>query len=92
MEKVTIRELNPGIQLQLQVKLNKNLCTMKKQNAPPPPPGLGNKTTITNLFWGNSKTYRPLGAVDDLMHYRKASGDSASGSPQHLGAIVFTVA
>ena len=63
--------------------------------APPPPPGLGNKTTITNLFCGNGENYRPsvlwktwctipLGLV--------ASGDSASGRPQPLGAIVFTVA
>ena len=48
MEKVTLRELKSGIQLQLQVKLNKNLCTMTREKEPPS--GLGNKTTITNLF------------------------------------------
>ena len=45
-------------------------------------------------FWATVKTIA-LGAVDDLMHYgprHAASGDSASGRPQHFGAIVFTVA
>ena len=31
MEKVTLRALKSGIQLQLQVELNKSLCTMKKK-------------------------------------------------------------
>ena len=75
MEKVTLRELKSGIQLQLQVKLNKNLCTMKREREKKTPPGW----VIKQL----SQTFFGLFA---------ASGDSASGRPQYLGVIVFTVA
>ena len=47
---------------------------------------LGNKTTISNLSVQQSKL-SPLGAVDDPMHRcpgPSASGNSASGHPQHL--------
>ena len=40
MEKVTLRALKSGIQLQLQVELNKSLCTMKKKKKTPPRVGL----------------------------------------------------
>ena len=56
---------------------------------------LGNKTTITYLFWATVKTIALLGAADDLMYYRPRSAVSsycASGRPQHIGAIVLTVA
>ena len=66
MEEVTLRQLKLGIQLQLQVKLNKNLCTVKRKKRP-----LGWVIKqLSQTFLGNSENFRPLGAVDDLMHYR----------------------
>ena len=53
MEKVTLRELDSG--MQLQVKLNKNLFTMKKQS----PPGWVIKQLSQTIFWATVKTIAP---------------------------------
>ena len=40
---------------------------------------------LVHAFMGNNRNHRSRGAVDDLM----ASGNSASGRPQHLGSDIF---
>ena len=50
---------------------------------------------LFHAFMGNSQNYCSRGTVDDLMHCcptalgNTASGNSASGRPQHLGSDSF---